>query len=338
MTPLILLAIGHRGVMNRQTYVARGIPDLLDLMPALFGFAPEESLVAVVTHDPGRRFGFRLRIDLPPLHQVGAAAFQVVGHLRRQDPDGVVLVALSDRPHLADALMSAVVAGLHGVPIHEAARTDGARYWSYGPEGPGQATPYVRRSSPVVVEAIVSGMPILPSREALVARFAPVAGERKSEMEEATARVFAESVHELSPGTSLGIPGMARLDPIIAGHAAGLPLDDEARATLAIWVSSIDVRDAVWSRLTRRNADTALSLWTDVAQSVVEPFEVPVLCLAAFAAWLSGDGAQALIAVERALDKESDYGMAQMILQMLEAGVSPDRWDGFDPEPPAMAA
>ncbi|KAA1400450.1 DUF4192 family protein [Aeromicrobium ginsengisoli] len=48
--------------------------------------------------------------------------------------------------------------------------------------------------------------------------------------------------------------------------------------------------------------------------------------LAAFAAWLTGDGAQSLIAVERALDADETYSMAGLILQMLEGGVSPAHW------------
>ena len=326
--------------MDRQKFIATGVPDLLDLIPALFGFAPRESFIAIVTHGESRRFGFRLRLDLPPLHHVGAAAEQVVGHIERQEADGVILIALTDRFELADVLMAAVRSRLGAIPVHEAVCSDGASYRTYGPEGPGESVAYVRRCSPVVVEAVVDGMQILPDREDLVARFAEVSGIRKAAMEEATARALGTTLHELSAGprTHLGAAGIRKLQPIIAKHAAGRPLNDDDRAVLALWVSSRDVRDSVWSRLSRANAETALELWTEVAQSVVEPFEAPVLCLAAFAAWLSGDGAQALIAVERALAKEPKYEMGLLIMQILEAGLSPERWDGFDPEPPAIAA
>ncbi len=43
-----------------------------------------------------------------------------------------------------------------------------------------------------------------------------------------------------------------------------------------------------------------------------------MLSLAAFAAWLSGDGAQALIAVERALAADPVYPMAHGVLELLE--------------------
>ena len=46
---------------ERPTYVAHDVPDLLNLVPTLLGFHPTESLVAVATHGPRRRFGFRMR-------------------------------------------------------------------------------------------------------------------------------------------------------------------------------------------------------------------------------------------------------------------------------------
>lgn len=326
--------------MTRQTYTAHGIPDLLDLVPALFGFEPRESFIAIATHGEHARFGFRLRLDIPPAAYAAAAANRMVGHLRRQSPDGVILLALTERSREGDALIAEVTKRLGPIPVHEAVRSDGVSFWAYGPDGPGEPMPYEPRCSPVIAEAVLEGMPILPDRGALVDRFAAVTGERKRVMEEVTARVFAEALPEMTAGPRihLGTIGLARLGPIMQRHSEGGALDDVARATLAIWVSSQAVRDAVWSTFTRDSAETALRLWTDVSQHVVEPYEVPVLCLAGFAAWLAGDGAQALIATERALVIEPTYEMGTLILQLLDEGVSPAAWDGFEPEPPAIAA
>lgn len=326
--------------MNRDAFVAHDIPDLLDLLPALFGFAPRQSFVAIVTHGDRRRFGFRLRLDIPELHQAVPAAIHIVDLLHRQKADGVILLALTERVEVADSLMAGVMANLSGLPVHEAARCDGNTYWLYDSLGPGKAMPYASRCSPVVVGAIVAGMQILPDREALVSRFAPVSGPRKSAMESATSDALIGAVREMSirPEADLRAAGMMRLLPIIDHHATGRSLSDEERAMLAIWVSSVGVRDAVWSQMRRDNAELALALWTDISQTVVEPFEAPVLCLAGFAAWLCGDGAQSLIAVERALTVDSSYSMARLVMDMLEAGVPPDSWEGFEPQPPAIAA
>lgn len=322
---------------TRSAYTAHDVPDLLDLIPMLFGFHPEESFIAIATHGPRRRFGFRLRMDLPPPELVEVAAAQAAGHLMRQDPDGVILITITDDGLVGDQLMDTVT-DLLDVPVHEAVRTDGKRHWSIG--GPADGVPYESSCSPAVVGAVLEGMQILPDRAALVERFAGVGGQRRTAMERATEKVLGTALRELaeSPRIDLGAVGTERLAPILQRYAEGEDLTDEDLATLAIWVSSMSVRDRVWSRMCRAKADADLALWTAVAQSVVAPFEPPVLCLAAFAAWLSGDGTQALIAVERALDIQPSYSMAELILRTLDAGMSPDAWEGFDPEAPAITA
>ena len=55
-------------------------------------------------------------------------------------------------------------------------------------------------------------------------------------------------------------------------------------------------------------------------------------CLAAFAAWLQGDGALAWCAVERALAADPAYSWADLIVQSLEQAVSPSVWQPFPTE------
>ncbi len=72
-------------------------------------------------------------------------------------------------------------------------------------------------------------------------------------------------------------------------HVA-LTVDD--RAALAVWISLVVVRDVVWTRITRRTADRSLELWRQVAVAAPDSRRRR-MTLAAFAAWLTGDGAQA---------------------------------------------
>ena len=71
-----------------SVYTAHDIPDLFNALPTLFGFGITESLVAVATRGPRRRFGFRLRVDIPAPEHVDELARIVVGHLRHQGAEG----------------------------------------------------------------------------------------------------------------------------------------------------------------------------------------------------------------------------------------------------------
>src|SRR5690606_38499998 len=88
--PSALLGRRERRQRGRMTsdedppsiYVAHDLDDLFNALPTFLGFKPEESIVAVATHGPRRRFGFRLRIDVPTAFaDVRKAADEVLYHL-----------------------------------------------------------------------------------------------------------------------------------------------------------------------------------------------------------------------------------------------------------------
>src|SRR5688500_17535011 len=91
-----------------SVYTAHDIPDLLNALPTLFGFRPEESLVAVSTHGPRRRFGFRLRVDIPAPEDVEELAEVVVGHLGRQGAEGAIFLAVTQQQVVARDLLAAI--------------------------------------------------------------------------------------------------------------------------------------------------------------------------------------------------------------------------------------
>jgi hypothetical protein len=56
----------------------------------------------------------------------------------------------------------------------------------------------------------------------------------------------------------------------------------------------------------------------------VEPGYVPApACLLAFAAWQAGDGALANVAIDRALQADSGYSMALLLLDAVSGGLPP---------------
>lgn len=324
-------------------FVAHDVPDLINSLPTLFGFRPTESLVAVATSGPRRRFGFRLRMDIPEAEHVDQVAALVVAHLKHQGAEGAIVIAVTEHQDVARDLLDAVHAELDvsDVELVVRARADGERYWTDEHGSPREGIAYEQSAHHLsIVQAVAAGQQILPDRDALVDRFAAVTGERRRWLEHATATILDEVVPivaRTAPG-DLAATGMAVVDPILERALAGRRLSDADLLRVAAWSSSVAVRDVIWSRITRDNAEEMLRVLTVVSGSVVPPFEPAVLSLTAFAAWLTGDGAQALIAIERALRCDPGYSMAATILEILEGGVSPEHWTGFDPRDDDVSA
>lgn len=316
-------------------FVAHDVPDLVNALPTLFGFHITESIVAVATTGPRRRFGFRLRQDIPEPEHVDIVAEQIVAHLRHQGAEGAIVIAVTRRQEIALDLLDAIHAEIDDaddIELIVRARADGSRYWTDEPGAPHEGLPYETSDHHLaIVQAVAAGQQILPDRESLVERFAAVTGERRRWLDNATSLIIDEVVPMVArtPPTELAQVGMAVVEPILGRALAHGRLLDGDALRIAAWVSSIGVRDAVWARIDRDNAAEMLRVLTLVSGIVVPPFEPAVLSLTSFAAWLTGDGAQALIAVERALRADPDYSMAHVLLQMLEGGVSPEHWRPF---------
>lgn len=327
---------------------ARTLADLISAVPAMFGFHPEESLVAFCLDGERRRIGFRLRADLPPPDVATALAESLVGHLVAQEPAAVVVLAygaVDDR--CARPAVEALVAQLKeaGVAVVEAARFDGARYFSYLCDEPRccppEGVPCDVAGSAVLAEAVFRGQEILPDREALARRFAPVAGPVREDVQRAAGPQLAALA-----GTAAGAAdpqrdhrtlrsGLDRVVPVLdgvleRGEDEAVVLSAEQLATLGVWTTLVVVRDVAWARITHANAARSLEVWRQVAVSMGEPFQAPALTLAAFAAWLSGDGAQAQCALDRVHVVAPDYSMARLVQSALSGCLDPRSWAGME--------
>ncbi|MDQ3157310.1 MAG: DUF4192 domain-containing protein [Actinomycetota bacterium] len=321
--------------MTSKTFTAKGMSDLLGTVPTLFGFHPEDSLIAIATYGERNRFGFRLRLDIPDLHQVNDAAEQITHHLVGQNAEKVVLIALTDRKAEADALVRRTIELLGEIPVLVAVRADGTDYWSYfdntrGFDNTGErGTPYADPAvAPIVVEAIGEGHPIYANRAELQARYNTATTQALEQVRDAIDGASGETGSAGSGefGT-VSERVLGELDTITADPTA---ITDQSIAWLAIGASLIPIRDAMWARMTRDNAQTHAEIWRHVANHIVAEAAVAPYTLCAFANWLQGDGAQALIALERAQSIEPGYSMAGLIETLLVNGLSPENWDGFD--------
>jgi hypothetical protein len=62
-----------------------------------------------------------------------------------------------------------------------------------------------------------------------------------------------------------------------------------------------------------------------VLRRVAEPFAAAPACLTAYAAYLSGDGALANVALDRAIAVDAGYSLAALLRDIMLSGIPPER-------------
>ncbi|WP_431935221.1 DUF4192 domain-containing protein [Micromonospora sp. RP3T] len=107
----------------------------------------------------------------------------------------------------------------------------------------------------------------------------------------------------------------------------GERLTDDEVAWLTMLLTHLVVRDHAWSRTDGRDSD--ISLWTDVLRRAEPELTAAPGTLLAFAAWRSGHGALAAVALERVLAADPAYSLAVLLDDALRRGVAPSELDGW---------
>ena len=137
-----------------------------------------------------------------------------------------------------------------------------------------------------------------------------------------------------SPGAGSAGPaviraGRAAVRAAVRRHRDGGQLTDDEVAWLGVLLTQLPVRDHAWERIDR--SEWHVPLWTDVLRRV-EPIYVPApACLLSFAAWRSGDGALACVAVDRARRQDPAYPMAGLLGDVLRYALPPSAVDDWPP-------
>ena len=325
--------------------------ELIAAVPYMIGFHPADSLVVAAIKD--RHLAFAARIDLPEPGDPGAGApvLHLATIVADQQPDAIAIIGYGDSGRvtpslrdLSDALTRA------GVPIIDELRVADGRFWSYLCAKPSccprEGKPCDPPDSVLAVEATFAGAVALASRSVLEDRLAAATGSERKAMDEADARAQSR-LREMTAKIATDRADLAvRLDRAMvrAGRAAirqaeraaraGKRLTDDEVAWLGYLMTSVQVRDYAWVRTAAEHWD--ISLWTDVVRRI-NPERVPApASLLAFIAWQAGLGPLASIAVERALDADDTYGMAETMLTTLYAALPPSAVEGW-PAPKATA-
>jgi hypothetical protein len=94
-------------------------------------------------------------------------------------------------------------------------------------------------------------------------------------------------------------------------------------------VQNLHARDVAWSLMSRDTAVQHFELWRQVMAAADDDLMAPAGTLCAFAAWLSGNGALAALALGRVAEVCPDYSFLGLIAEILAGGINPDLWEDY---------
>ncbi|MEV6923959.1 DUF4192 domain-containing protein [Dactylosporangium sp. NPDC051485] len=331
---------------DRPTVRITGPADLLALIPFGLGYQPHSSLVLIVLHETsGIRFGASLSLpgtdeDLQPLR---AGLDQVTAKID-SEPGVYVTLAGYGPAEPVQRAVSVATQALHaaGVPTGAVLRVADGRFWHLDCDDPDccppEGTSFDPATSPVTAAAVFAGVVAESSRDALAASLAPVTGPARDTMIAATVRSCAfllellesaASADGSDPDTALDTPvgralqGAARtyLTQAMDSYRAGQPIDDEHAATLTVLLDIDSVRDFAAQAAT--SEPWQLQLWTDLVRRAEPRFSTAPASLLALTAMQTGRMALARVALQRALDADPEYRLAQLLTATIDAGIDP---------------
>ncbi|HEX2417043.1 MAG TPA: DUF4192 domain-containing protein [Micromonosporaceae bacterium] len=315
----------------------RSASDLLAAVPYLIGFHPSDSLVLVGFGD--RIVRFLARADLPEPDDPGQVR-QLTEVAGRQMIDEAALIGYGPPDQVDPAILELCVALEEaGLPVREALRVTGDRYWSYLCQDPDccppEGQPFQVASSPIAASAVVAGCVALPDRTALEQQLEPIGGVEREMFAAATVHADRRirkaltstdltSTDQVSARGRLVRGGGLLLDRILDRYPDGNRLADPTAAWLSVLLLVDEFVNLAWERVVAATASAHVALWSDLTRRAERAYLPRVATLLGYAAWRTGDGALAGIAIQRALGIDPDYPPANVMDALLMTGTSPD--------------
>lgn len=300
--------------------------EVAELIPYLIGFTPDESLVVIVTRD--NRIQVTARADLDAMQAPGATE-DLLNRIwdRYPDADAFLVAYTEDHPagwetlHRADAHLS-------GHADRQTMLIDGDT-WELADGETGTINP----DGPISTQAANYGLKLRPNRRDLQAAFASA-----PDSDQLIARTGAvldtlprpRDTEAILTRTADLISTNLPAQPSHATEAsqARIPLDDAI--ALAVLTQHPSAQSLAVLSITRDNAPEHLALWRDVVNQVPALGAEAPLYLAGMAAWISGDGASATIALDRSVALNPDRrptGQVQLLGQLIDQVVPPTAWE-----------
>ncbi|OWV09594.1 hypothetical protein B5D80_09410 [Micromonospora wenchangensis] len=313
----------------------RSSSDLATAVPYLLGFHPDDGSAVVIAMRE-HRIVFAARGDLPATDAAAQEFLDHAAHLaavihRQHHITDTVIIGYGPVDRIDPALRlydEAFTAS--GITVRHLLCVTGTRITSLTcgdptccpPEG----TPFDPTTSLVAVQATAAGQVALPNRAALAARITPVTGTARDAMHLATVEAAPRLITLLAAGNNvLEQAGTDAIRYALRQHDDGERLPDTDMAWLTLLLTQTPVRDAAVD-LTEPE-EHHITFWVDAVRRADEPLVPAPATVLALTAWRNGNGALALIAVERALQIDPNYPLADLLLQTLQAGLPPSTFD-----------
>ncbi|MEQ4720914.1 DUF4192 domain-containing protein [Nonomuraea sp. B19D2] len=299
--------------------------DYLAIVPYLLGYHPALSLVILAFHD--QALVNAMRHDLPDnpdeAHDLIATSLNVLAH-HRTDEAAIIGYGSPDQIiPLLDDLQGALAST--GIQIRQVLRCADGRYWSYPEDGTEGGTPYDLTTSAAAASAVMAGLSAWPDRDAFAATLAPVGGLDRQAVQQATRAARKRAARLLRTATPRYWydEGLHQVHEAFARSAADQPITPEQVAWLGVLLTSKAVRDIAMTRLGTNTASAHIKLWGEITRRAEPGYVAAPATLLAFAAYSSGVGTLARIALDRALSDDPRYSMAALLEHALDHGMPP---------------
>jgi hypothetical protein len=288
------------------------------LIPYLVGFTPAESMVVCAIQNS--RVQVTARVDLADVQPAGAME-DLLDRIwnRFPDADGFAFAYTADHQAGWNLLARCDDRLPHGC---QAMLIDNTRW--HTPDG---TTGTIDLYGPIAAQATYAGLAHLPSRADLEARFA--SAPESDELDHHMTRALDALPN---PGDTAAILALARdlINRNLPERHPGPAMPVVDAVQLAVLAQHPGVRDLALISITRDNADQHLQLWQNVINaSPAYGADMP-LYLAGMAAWITGDGASATIALERSLAAEPPpvgRHPARLLEGIIDNVIPPTAWD-----------
>lgn len=348
---------------TRSRTRVRGMGELIAVLPYQLGYTPTRSLVMVLLRErepdggpPAGEMGMTVRVDLPPPEHEQEVVDHLMQVLRRQRPHVVQLIAYEDQGEDSTELLRALDqrCAEQAILVDTQARVCGGR-WRRVVEPDGSRPQWrpvpAAADVPAVADLVLQGASPGQDRPALVARLDAGAPLTHQAVRQA---VLAAGPQHRTPADARWVQegGTCAWAAVLhTGQGAREPRDLSATelAHAAMSLADVGFRDALISWLMPgqystlahppelmsllaarlpvsrvRNAELVDRLIEVCARTPPE-LRTPMLTVLAVLAWWHGNGTVANIAIERALQADPDYRLAQLLDQLLQHAVGPPR-------------